>query len=290
MAKIYDSFMFFNELDLLDIRLTMLYPYVDYFVISECDYTFSGVKKPFYFEENKGLFSKFLDKIIHVKNLDTNNIDILNNVYENKQKNVYDKIIEYFNVAKNSADTDYGKPQWCKEFLHREYVSLGLANCDDDDIIIFSDLDEIPKPEIIKHINGLDVKNNKYCLYSDNHNYFINNLASINWMGSIITNYGDLKINSLNNLRKIRANNVMLENSGWHLSFMGGQERIKHKLESYGHQEFNNDYIKSDIENKINKNVDLFNRISNFKKIEIDGYYPNNIVNLVKDKYPYLIK
>jgi len=64
MKKIYDTFLFFNELDLLEIRLTMLYPHVDYFVISECDYTFSGKQKPFYFDENKEKFSKFMDKII----------------------------------------------------------------------------------------------------------------------------------------------------------------------------------------------------------------------------------
>ena len=67
MVKVYDCFIFFNELDLLELRLETLDPYVDHFVISECDSTFSGEDKPFYFEENKEKFSKFLDKIIYIK-------------------------------------------------------------------------------------------------------------------------------------------------------------------------------------------------------------------------------
>ena len=64
---IYDCFIFFNELDLLEIRLSELYNYVDYFVIVEANKTFKGKSKPFYFEENKQKYKKYLDKIIHVK-------------------------------------------------------------------------------------------------------------------------------------------------------------------------------------------------------------------------------
>jgi beta-1,4-mannosyl-glycoprotein beta-1,4-N-acetylglucosaminyltransferase len=57
--------MFFNELDLLELRLNILDPYVDYFVISEATITFSGKAKPLYYLENKIRFKKFEDKIIH---------------------------------------------------------------------------------------------------------------------------------------------------------------------------------------------------------------------------------
>lgn len=299
--KIYDSFLFFNELDLLEIRLKMLNPYVDYFVISECDYTFSGEKKPFFFDENKNLFSDFLHKIIHIKNFNSNEFNVLENTYTGNKEIIFNNIIKYYSVIKNSEDTGYGAPHWCREFLQREYVSLGLSECNNDDIIISSDLDEIPNPEIIKNINNLLLSNNDYCLYQDSHNYFINNLSSTNWMGSIITTYGRLKQNSLNNLRKNRGKNIMLPNGGWHLSFVGGPDRIKYKLSSYGHQEFNNDRFKSNVENKINQNSDLFDRRQNdtigekyyykkLKVINIDGYYPNDIIELIKNKFPYLLK
>lgn len=290
MSKIYDAFLFFNELDLLEIRLTMLDPYVDYFVISECDYTFSGNKKPFYFEENKHLFSKFLHKIIHVKNYNTNEIKNLTNTFSDSKKIIFDNIIKNYEKIKNSAETDFGKPNWCLDYLHREFVSLGLSECNDDDIIIFSDLDEIPNPEIIKNVKELSLDENRYTLNHDYHNFYINNLSDANWMGNVISKYKTIKLDSLCNLRRNRNNYKMINNGGWHLSFVGGVDRIKQKIESYGHQEFNNDFIKSNIQNKITQNTDLFGRGTQPKIIDIDGYYPNNIIELIKNKYPYLIK
>lgn len=65
--KIYDCFPFFCELDLLEIRLNILDPYVDYFVIRESNLGFAGNSKKYFFEENKNLFEKFLHKIIYIK-------------------------------------------------------------------------------------------------------------------------------------------------------------------------------------------------------------------------------
>ena len=63
--KVFDVFPFFNELDLLEIRLNILNPYVDYFVLSESTKTFSGLDKPLFYEENKERFAEFNHKIIH---------------------------------------------------------------------------------------------------------------------------------------------------------------------------------------------------------------------------------
>ena len=63
--KIVDVFPFFNELDLLDIRLNVLDPYVDCFIISEATKTFQGGDKPLWYDENKDRFKKFHHKIIH---------------------------------------------------------------------------------------------------------------------------------------------------------------------------------------------------------------------------------
>ena len=69
--KIYDCFNFFNELDILELRLNILYEHVDYFVIVEADKTHSGENKPFYLKENMERFKKFSDKIISYHILDT---------------------------------------------------------------------------------------------------------------------------------------------------------------------------------------------------------------------------
>ena len=73
MAKTYDCFNFFNELDILEMRLNILYDYVDYFVIVESSVTHTGLEKEYFFENNKERFSKFMDKIIHFKVTDTPN-------------------------------------------------------------------------------------------------------------------------------------------------------------------------------------------------------------------------
>ena len=67
MSKIYDCFNFFNELDILEMRLNILYDYVDYFVIVESSVTHTGLEKEYIFEKNKERFSKFVDKIILFK-------------------------------------------------------------------------------------------------------------------------------------------------------------------------------------------------------------------------------
>ena len=67
--KVIDVFPFFNELDLLEIRLNSLDPYVDCFILSEATKTFSGLDKPLYYQENKERFKKFSDKILKLENL-----------------------------------------------------------------------------------------------------------------------------------------------------------------------------------------------------------------------------
>ena len=307
MSKIYDSFLFFNELDLLDIRLTILDPYVDYFIISECDYTFSGNKKPFYFDDNKDLFSKFLHKIIHVKNLNSGIVDHFENTYTGRKKEIFDEIILKYNSIKNTPETDYGKDYWCREYLHREFIKLGMENCEDDDIILFSDTDEIPNLEILGNLKQLDTEK-KYCFLQDNNNFFVNNISSTNWKGNILSSYKHIKKESLNFIRKESRRDHSpsfnyVQSGGWHLSFMGGPERIKEKIKSYGHQEFNNPSILGNVENNIKLNKDLFFRTSttyrssteefyfdNMKKVELDGYFPEKVVKLIEEKYKYLIK
>ena len=100
MGKIYDCFNFFNELDILEIRLNVLYEHVDYFVIVESSITHSGEEKPFYFEENKERYSKFLDKIIHYKVYDTPNDFINLNYGEDKCLN---DIFNFLPIAFNPS-------------------------------------------------------------------------------------------------------------------------------------------------------------------------------------------
>jgi beta-1,4-mannosyl-glycoprotein beta-1,4-N-acetylglucosaminyltransferase len=289
MSKIYDCFLFFNELDLLEIRLELLYNYVDYFIISECDSTFSGLSKEFIFENNKDKFTKYLNKIIYIKHSNSNIIENIPNPYINNSKkySILKKIIHNYNNIQYSSITGYGQPHWCRDHLHREYLLLGMDICEEDDIIMFSDLDELPDPSRIL-LNG-----NTYALKQKNIIYYINkeNITE-NWIGNIICKYSFIKNQSLNNLRhlsKTPGNIEYIDNSGWHLTFMGGKDRIKSKIESYGHQEFNNQNIKSQIEDNLKLNRDVLYRNINIVQIDPNELYPSHILNLIKNKFPYLI-
>ncbi len=103
--KIVDCFLFFNELELLTVRLEELYDHVDYFVLVEAAETFRGNPKPYIFEENKARFQKYLSKIIHVK-------------VEDRKPH-------------------YGV--WEREGFHRNCIRRGLAFCKKNDIILMSD-------------------------------------------------------------------------------------------------------------------------------------------------------
>jgi beta-1,4-mannosyl-glycoprotein beta-1,4-N-acetylglucosaminyltransferase len=186
--KIYDCFPIFNELDLLEIRLDLMYNYVDHFIVSECDYTFSGLKKPFYFEENKDRFSKYMDKIIHVKHHNTDNyIDLINIYEEGKKRDIYQNIIDRLNEMRNTAQTDYGAPHWCRDYLHKELTMMAMDVCEPDDLILFGDLDEIPDPLKLKFDGS------SYLLNQKNMIYFINTENKTeSWYGTYICKFSNL--------------------------------------------------------------------------------------------------
>lgn len=129
---IYDCFAFFNELDLLEIRLNELDPVVDKFVLVEATRTFQKQPKPLYFEENKSRFKDFEHKIIHV---------------------VVDEYPNFFSRFRIPTPMDYDNHQ-------KNQIIRGLKDAKPDDVIIYSDLDEIPRAEKImqyKDVPGIKI-------------------------------------------------------------------------------------------------------------------------------------
>jgi beta-1,4-mannosyl-glycoprotein beta-1,4-N-acetylglucosaminyltransferase len=110
-SMIFDCFLFFKEFDVLDLRLNILNEAVDFFVLAEANITFSGQRKPFYFEQQKDQFKAFLPKIIHVK-------------------------IEDDPPVVTSA--------WDREFWQRDATARGLKDAQPTDYVMYSDVDEIP--------------------------------------------------------------------------------------------------------------------------------------------------
>jgi beta-1,4-mannosyl-glycoprotein beta-1,4-N-acetylglucosaminyltransferase len=299
--KIYDCFQFFNELDLLEIRLEMLYDEVDYFVLSETSRTHSDIPKSFIFNENKHRFEKYLDKIIHIMEDYPSNIlhfdklseDSPYNIQRNRISDIYDKEEHEGQLKKF--------PTFCRDYLQREYTKFGLLNCDDNDIILVSDLDEIPNPERVREIREKNLTN--IVLLHNCYYYYVNLVAHTNWHGAYAVKYSETKDVSLTHIRGLSGRDFKsMEDGGWHLSFMGGIDRVKTKIISYAHQEFNNSWILNSIDSKMSNNQDPFGRnnstysnplqtfyYENMLKVSMDTY-PEKMKQLIEDKFDYLIK
>ena len=287
MKKIYDSFLFFNELEILKLRMNILNDVVDYFVVVESTITFSSKPKQLLFQENKHLFDEFKDKIIHVI-VDDTPTSFLEINYIKDCKTDYDilknKILKYVDESPNWPREQF---QWGIETYQRESIIKGLTGCNDNDIIIVSDVDEIPNPLEITNLKNSDI-NYVFEFKQNMFFYYINMLKQTDWSGPKSCSFKTLKNISLNSLRQNIHTTNIINNGGWHFSFMGGEEKIIEKIESYAHQEYNNPYIKGNIKDNIKNNMDPFFR-GYLTKIDINLTYPKYILDNL-EKYKHLIK
>jgi beta-1,4-mannosyl-glycoprotein beta-1,4-N-acetylglucosaminyltransferase len=284
MGKIYDCFNFFNELDILEMRLNILYEYVDYFVIVESSVTHTGVPKEYFFEKNKERFFQFLDKIIYFKVEDTpHDFKNLPPTYDNTVELIYEFILKQTNRFNRDTQPDYGR-----DFFQKECVRRPLINCDDDDIILISDADEIPNPEILSKLSELDLDNNIYSLNQTMYYYFLNVFKESTWYGTKLSKYKNIKNLSFNEIRGDESLSSKTPNGGWHFSFMGGEEMVKNKMLSYSAKDMTNNYVLSNISENIKNNIDPFFR-GKLITVEIDSTYPKYLRDNLK-KYSKFIK
>lgn len=285
--KIYDVFLFFNELKLLEIRLNILDRYVDYFVIVEATETFTGLSKKLYFEENKNLFKKWEHKIIHYVITDTprNKKDLEDRLLDENLNTVDRAIINYTLTTDNVPDKS--QLQWLREFYQKETMERVLVGLSDNDFCYISDLDEIWNGELLIDYSKDDIFKFKQNAYV----YYLNNRSNENWrgwVGSVGTKYKNIKRVGINHIRTRGKNKfTVIKNGGWHFTFQGGSGMVRQKLESYSHQEINTVKIKSNIENTILKNKDIRGRHIKFWKEEskLPKYLLNN-----KEKYSELFR
>lgn len=276
---VYDCFSFFNELDLLEIRLNVLKDVVDRFVLVEAGETHAGSPKPFYFEQNRERFGAFLDRIEYVK-------------------------IDHFPAGCKTA--------WWRENIQRNAISEGLKGANDDDIILVSDLDEIPRPEKIfefKDVPGVKIFRQAY--YAFYLNYL--NVRWRRWGGTRMLNYRDFKsaydgldfyeneflipeLNVNTTASKIRARDLPfsrggtheVKNGGWHFTCLGGVEAVAKKIQSFAHQEYNDGKVDLErIECIIKSGGGVFWKMNCFAG-PIDDTFPEYVRNN-QEKYSNLI-
>jgi len=259
--KLIDCFMYFDEDLVLDIRLNTLKDKVDKFIITEATKNHAGEDKKLNFKiEN---FPKFRDKIQYI---------------------VVDDLPVNVKPPKKGWHENHARDQF-----QRNAIERGYKDFDDEDLIMISDIDEIPDP---KKINEFNIKNKFACFLQKNYQSKINllNITNKNWPGTKICQKKNLKTPQwLRNLKtkkkpfwKIFKKNIQLiNNGGWHFSFLKDPDSIRKKIISYSHQEFNKEeFTNIDlIKKKISSGEDLFQRNISYKKVNLDETFPEYIIN-----------
>ena len=259
--KLIDCFMYFDEDLVLDIRLNTLNHKVDKFIIAEATKNHAGEDKKLNFKIEH--FSKFKDKIHYL---------------------VIDDLPTNVKSPKKGWHENHARDQH-----QRNSIERGYKDYSDNDLIMISDIDEIPNPE---KLDQFDTKNRYACFLQKNFQSKINllNITDGDWAGTKICQKKYLKSPQwLRNIKikkkpfwKIFDKQIQLINDGgWHFSFLKDPESIKNKIISYSHQEYNTkEFTNVDfIKNKISKGEDLFRRKIRYEKVNIDKTFPKYIVN-----------
>jgi len=265
-----DSFLFFNETELTELRIRYLEKIVDYFVVVEADITHQGKKKPWNFpkvlENNLKEFSSKIQ--YHQLNIDPEKI-------KNEESWIIDNI--------------KGDEAWRIENFQRNYIKTACQKFSNEDILIISDVDEIPSKQKLEFIQSCDFKKiapialEQYLFHID-----CNFLKLESWRGSIVTTMQICKAYSPHQLRRSRNRISHFSESGWSFSSFGGPDKIKEKLESIAHKEFNNDKFKNSnhIINCQKTGKDLFHRKVQSKKIE-KTFFPKDLLELMEENSNY---
>ena len=272
---IYDCFTFFNELDLLEIRLNVLNDVVDRFVLVEATKAHSGKDKPLYFNDNKERYKAFQHKIIHI-------------------------IVDDYPVCTSP---------WAYENHQRNAILRGLTQAQSDDAIMISDMDEIPRPDLVRNhaqtkttvlfiqklyyyfMNYLNVSNPDWPLGTKlfPYQYFLGDDSKIK------APYNEFLLPELNHgvtptKMRFDENVMVIHNAGWHFSYLGGTEAIIKKIQSTAHQEFNSakNTDPKEILEQIRLGKDIFGRGDRFFGVPIDEEYPQYIREN-QEKFQHLI-
>jgi beta-1,4-mannosyl-glycoprotein beta-1,4-N-acetylglucosaminyltransferase len=278
--KVFDVFPFFNELDILEIRLNILDPYVDCFILSEATKTFSGLEKPLYYQENRDRFKKFNHKIIH-------------------------------NIVEDTTSPEL-HPYQRDVFQKDNIKKVILKNVSNEDVIIWSDVDEVPNPEAIGDLETYFEQGSIFHFAQENCMGYLN-LVEVGgiiramttdwdytdrprWLGTKVFGKSILEKYTLSELRSKQETekNYRIFPGGWHWSYVGSEglsveERVLKKIECAAHSELNTDQIKQNVA-RVKDNKDPLGRdYAIYQTVPVDDSYPQYILDN-KKKFASLIK
>jgi len=260
-----DAFTYFNEKELVELRLKYLDSIVDYFVVIESNITFTGKKKEWNFPDIlKNNLKEFSNKIqYHQLNIELDKI-------KNEESWIIDNI--------------KGDDFWRIENFQRNYIKTVCKKFSDNDILIISDLDEIPSTKKLNFILNSDFeKIAPIALEQHLFHLDCNYLRLESWRGSIITTMKACNEFSPQKFRRLRNRISHFTDGGWSFSSFGGYDRVKEKIESYAHSEHNNDKFKNPehIAHCQRTGADLFHRKVQSRKVE-RNFFPKDLLILME--------
>ncbi len=253
MKKILDVFIFNNEIELLKLRLEFMGPYIDYFIISECDRTFSGDKKEFTLNPSVIKNLPYAEKII---------FDPVRIHYHSIEWLI--KRIRYKNRP--------GRFSWKILDYQRNSAAEILRKFDKDDIVYFGDLDEIPSLEVLQNIHTYQLNSQNPALACQQYFYYyhIHNFAPKEiWAGTIVTTSEYLIKNQPHTVRSQRYELPRIPQGGYHLSYFMNAAMVGEKVRNFAAMEKLEQYASmtdDEIQRKISEGIDLFNRNIVFAK------------------------
>ena len=267
--KIYDCFMYYDEDLIIDLRFNILNEYITEFIIVESKFTHSGEKRELLFDINK--YSKFKKKINYI---------VLENEPENLET-INDK------DTPDKKNSKYIMNALKRENFQRNAITKGLKEINPDDLILISDVDEIPD---LSNLN-LNNINDEIILFKQNFYYYKCNLKLENlpWLGTKACKYKILKSPQwLRNIKdkkypfwrldvlfsdKKYSNIKFIENGGWHFSNMKSPADIEKKMKTYlHHREYDiNPLGEEKIKQIIKSKKSIYNLRADMKSENFDG-------------------
>jgi hypothetical protein len=275
MRKIYDCFSFYNELDLLEIRLKEMYDVVDYFVIAEANTTHSGKPKEFVFEKNMDRYKQWTDKIRYIK---------ITNM---------PGVVQEHRINPNSGQPELFDNCWYNERYQRDCLSHGIGDAQADDVIIVSDVDEIIRADAIKQVRQ-DTIHSLWAFRMPFFNYRFNYMwttpliyqvqgqavrmdraAQFQNFTNIREHYGKLWADRSNVYDD--GNDLCIQHGGWHFSSLGSSADVATKLLSFAHSELAYQAETIDVDKLIAENKTSINPNAKFEPVVLDNYFPKAI-------------
>ena len=261
--KIYDLLLVNTELEWLEIRMGQMNDQVDYFVVVEASKTFTDTEKPLLVRENWQRFKRYHHKII----LHTLDIDG----------------VEFENA--------WARERFSRNAMYGQVIPrlTGEREAFQGDVIIVSDIDEIPRPDALKALRNCEFPR-EVTLRTKMYYYGFQWLERGDWLHPQATYYDMERTVLPDDLR--RSNGAHLYHAGWHCSYcFSTVEEMVVKIKSFSHQELDRDEFKDkeQILNRVRNGTDLFGRDDvRFDRVEDNPDVPEFILNQ-KDRYNYLI-